>query len=319
MWNAVSVLRTGPVKLLTAAILSALCCSSAALAAEPSDITVNGLYVSPAEQRQAITRFVKRMEVTNETGQAARRDTPYCPAVVGLRDEYVGVILRHLREAAAATRRITEAPAGCSPNLAVIFTANGQAVARNIGSRQPQWFDDANVMMRDAFLRSDRPVRWAYSTMLSTSDGVPAMEAIARHYQSSLVSTQVKLDLTGTLVIIDVNKAEGFPLDAIASYAAMVSFAPVAHNDSLMAATPSVLGMFARSGPRIAAEQSLSDWDRAYLEAVYAMPIDRPWWQQRSALIARMNAALTAAREAGSGAAPEGRPAPASDRPGGAS
>lgn len=317
MWNAVSVLRTGPVKLRTAAILSALCCSASALAAEPSDITVNGLYVSPAEQRQAITRFVKRVAVSNEMGQAARRDAPFCPVVVGLRDEYVGVILRHMREAAAATRRITEAPAGCSPNLAVIFTANGRAAAQRMGSSQPLWLDEGNSVMRDAFLRSDRAVRWAYSTLPLTADGVPVMEPIARHYGHSLISTQVKLDLTGTLVIIDVNKAEGFPLDAIASYAAMVSFAPVAHNDSLMAATPSVLGMFARSGPRIAAEQRLSDWDRAYLEAVYAMPIDRPWWQQRSALIARMNAALTAAREAGAGAAPEAPPATGPDRPGG--
>lgn len=272
-----------------------------ALAGTEDDIVVRAIAPASPEQRRAVVRFVDRVVVQNEADQAARRGRAFCPVVRGLDDRYVDLVLQAIRQAAAATRRLAEAPAGCRPNLAVVFTTDGDALARAIVARQPTLLQGGDAALRRAWLGSGRAVRRWYGVNITTTDGMPIIDGVMRTYRSSLISTQVKLDLAATLVVVDVTRAEGLPLDGLAGYVAMASFAQVRPDGAIDSKAPSILGLFDRTVPQAAAQHGLTDWDRAYLRALYAIPLDRPLWQQRRALAGQMVRALQE---------PEAAPAP---------
>ena len=68
----------------------------------------------------------------------------------------------------------------------------------------------------------------------------------------------------------------------------MVAFAQINGATQEATSSTSILGMFNDTKPRIAALRNLTVWDRAYLNALYNMPADRPIWQQRKRLSGAM-------------------------------
>jgi hypothetical protein len=104
-----------------------------------------------------------------------------------------------------------------------------------------------------------------------------------------LVSTQVGRVLIAASVVVDVNRMERMPLEAVASYAAMVAFAEI--RDSSFATRGSVLSMF---GAQPDAPRNLTDWDMAFLRALYRLPLDRDARQHRGLLVRDLLAAANA-------------------------
>lgn len=107
------------------------------------------------------------------------------------------------------------------------------------------------------------------------------------HYDSSVISTQVSRAIVNANVVIDLDRVEGRRLDAVAAYAAFVAFAEVRASE-----TPplgSILGLF---GPEADASR-LTEWDMAFLRALYRLPLDRPARSHRGMLVREMVDAQT--------------------------
>lgn len=98
-------------------------------------------------------------------------------------------------------------------------------------------------------------------------------------YNSSIVSTQVVRALQSATVVIDVEQAEGTPLDAVASYAAMVALAEFRSNPP--PPKESILALFDGEMER----RELSSNDAALLRGIYTVPPDREAYQQRRQLV----------------------------------
>lgn len=129
----------------------------------------------------------------------------------------------------------------------------------------------------DELMQSKNPVRWWYATEGRRTGNV-----------ASLISTNFEIDLTSTVVIVDISQSNGYPLESVASYISMIAFAQIKGSKVDIDSNLSILGLFNDTKPRIAALRNLTVWDRAYLHALYKIAPDRPIWQQRKRLSGAM-------------------------------
>lgn len=292
-----------------------MCVALPAIAATPpqqSDEDDNAIVVTavprdPVELRKKVGSFVGRVAQIATQGQLSRRTSAFCPKVLGMEDRYRPMVLAKVREAAAAAG-LKEQPEGCKTDLTIIFTTDGDRLLNALRTKRPGIFAQQAPAKNRELFGSGRAVRWWYSNAPKDQNGADMGDAQAMNvgnsadgmnsinvYSSSLITTNVVVNLSSNVVVIDVAKAEGYPLDAVASYAAMVSFAQVTGaRDDTLAQAPSVLGMFARPGPRKEALRDLTAWDRAYLHGLYKIEPNRPFSTQRRRLTNEMRDAIVA-------------------------
>lgn len=262
------------------------------------EIVVTGVPQDNAALNHSASVYVRRMAEVTELDQYAHRLQAFCPAVIGMDPQYVPHVLARIREAAAATGRLVEAKAGCTANLAIVFTEDGDALVRAMQKREPRQFDTLTIAKRKELFDTGRPVRWWYGIEPAGSDGDKSAEGTLHGWRASLISTGLALDLSATVVIVDVTRAHGLPLDAVSNYAAMVSFAQINGTGNGPGGVASILGLFSPANGG-GAPHELTPWDRAYLYALYHVPADRPAWQQRAAMVGQMRVALRGAQLGG--------------------
>jgi hypothetical protein len=106
-------------------------------------------------------------------------------------------------------------------------------------------------------------------------------------YSSSLIDTNLKVGVTGAVVVVDIPLATGKPLDAVADYVALVALAPTKLPPELPG-VPTILGLFSSAGGAAA----LTGWDKAYLAAVYQMQLNRNASWQRRQLVSAIKASF---------------------------
>lgn len=229
------------------------------------------------EERRRAADFVRRAGVAR-LEPVARWIVPVCPRTIGVEADVAAIIDTRIREVAAAAGAPV-AKAGCSANIAVVFTADGAGLARAMLAKAPDLLAELPRPERERVLDGDGPIRWWYNVRIETRDGMPANQGIVKHYNSSVVSTQVVRALRTALVIVDVEKADGTPLDAVASYAAMVALAEI--RDNPPPPRDSIMELFTAEGGR----RDLSDRDSALLRGVYSVPPDREAFQHRRQLV----------------------------------
>jgi hypothetical protein len=261
-------------------LFAAIALLAAAGADDPDPIVVTGTPVTAAEERKRAAEFVRRAGVARRE-PVARWIMPVCPRTVGLDDAVAAIVDRRVR-AIAATAGAEVAPAGCTPNIAIIFTDDGAALTRAILDKSPRQIAALPAAERERLVRRDGPVRWWYNTRDETRDGMPASGGITRQYNSSIVSTQVVRALRSATVVVDAEQADGALLDSVASYAAMVALAELGSNPP--PPSDSILALFAGEAGR----RELSDNDAALLRGIYGLPPDREAYQHRRQLISKV-------------------------------
>ena len=155
------------------------------------------------------------------------------------------------------------------------------------------------------------PIRWWYTTAARGKDGVPVASVTppwigivgaskgagmlptgnARgstySHSSSMISTGGQRTLHAATIIIDVDRARGRPIDAIASYVAMVAMA------ELSVGTPPLVGSILDLIGEAGAMRDLTGWDTAFLRALYRLPHDREARYHRGRLVRDLAAART--------------------------
>ncbi|HMN53174.1 MAG TPA: hypothetical protein PKC32_03160 [Sphingopyxis sp.] len=251
------------------------------------------------EKRKRAVEFVRRTGVA-ELRPIARWIDPVCPRAMEVDDAVAGIVEERVRAVAAAAGARVAAP-GCTTNIVIVFAANGEGLARTMLEKSPQRFSELSPAARERAVDGDDAIRWWYSTRLQSRDAVSASTApmpwigghsegggsplrstgapMLSHTGSSLVGTQAVRALSAATVIIDVEKAHGYPLDAVAAFAAMVAMAEM--DSDPPPPDDSILGLFdGEPGLR-----ELSKQDTALLRAIFSVPPDREAHQHRRQLI----------------------------------
>jgi hypothetical protein len=267
-------------------------------------IIVMGQKQSSEELRQQVSTFVKSAATVPDEGQYARRRDPLCPAVAGIDPQYAAMVVAKIKAVAQAAN-VNVGDVKCRANLIIAFTKDSDAY---IADAQKKRFGLLSAMRpdeRSVLLKSSAPVRWLYTTKALGSDGMELFQGsrsssifpdpVNLHsnrgsqssYSASLIDTKLIVDLTSAFVVVDVEKSTGFALESIAAYAAMVSLGQMKLSTDY-SSYPSILSMFGAAKGADEAPRDLTEWDYAYLRALYKIPANRTARSQRTRIYGEM-------------------------------
>lgn len=258
--------------------------------AEPADtlegVTVTGRRrLDDEEHREAATAFVRELEGPTARQRLGRWERSLCPGVTGLEPAKSVYLLDRIAQEAGKVGLAVAEP-GCKPDVLIAVTSEPDAYAEAFRRKQPRFFAERQTMAdvgTDArgnetvtfasaelggggqrlpdFLESDRPVRWWHVSQ-RTENFIP---------NASRLYSPWREQFSTALVIVDAEQLQGVSWEQLAAYLAIVVLAQPAA-DAEPRRLESIMALFSdRSAGRPPAP-TLTAWDRAYLEGLYAAP-----------------------------------------------
>ncbi|MFC3711409.1 hypothetical protein ACFOMD_02430 [Sphingoaurantiacus capsulatus] len=304
-------LRIGSIILgLSTVLLSATAAANIAAQPDPEEITVIGKRLTPAQARERAIAFVQHTGITYGRESVARWIDPVCVRAIGLEPANLQRVEKTVR-AIAESAGVPVGKPGCTPNATINFVGDGAAFTKSVAARDQRRLAEVPKHLKLALLNGPAPIRWWYRTELRGSDGMklvgmmpPSLfgdrgdpappglpgnsnEASTRlGSNTSNVSTQVARRLISATVVVDAVKAEGVPLESVAAYAAMVTFAELLPRDTSF--DGSILGLFGNQPSR-----TITPLDQAFLKELYSLKMDRKARQQRARLVNRLQSVQT--------------------------
>lgn len=250
-------------------------------AVELEDVTVVGRSLT-----DLIRGFTTEVAEPNRFRGLARWDSRICVSAVNLRVDTAQYIVDRVSTIAEDVGLEAGEP-GCTPNLVIVATDDGGALARQLVSERRRAFrmggsgmDRGKVALED-FQATDRPVRWWQMSLpidsqtgqrafripgecrnaCSTVNDYAPVIAIAG---ASRLRTQIVDNIIRSIVIVDINDVAGLSTQQLADYIALVSLAQI-DPDADTRAYSSILNVFQDRE----AVSELTSWDRAYLSGLY--------------------------------------------------
>jgi hypothetical protein len=276
----------GGIALLAALSLLGRTAQAESQASTPASTAADTLsQITVEAQRQEAEKsahdFVSHAPVLVNSESIARWNKPICPMVAGLPQANGQFILERLSDIAAAVGA-APAPIGCHVNLVIVVAADPVALLKAWAAHvhyQNLFGDEGGSMQVDRFLKTPRAVRVWYNHESSPADGaVQTNDTPLRAGEESLKlpSTRVydstRLELTevwgiaSVIELVDSSRIKGFKFGQLADYLAMAALAEF-NFDADFGSMPTILRLF--NAPSETGISSLSDWDQAYLKALY--------------------------------------------------
>lgn len=208
----------------------------------------------------------------------ARWNRPICVGVINL-DNVAGQYVIDRISDVARELGVEAGEPGCRPNILIVAAVDGAGLATAIVEDRPRNFDlrhngtDAGTRAFRHFRTGDQPVRWWQISMPINADNgeravrLPGDDQPPRiHvFAASRLRTQIRDDLLRTVIIVDVDRLGGASLVQLADYLTLVALAQV-DGEADVSAYPTILNLFADPAT---APETLTDWDRSYLTALY--------------------------------------------------
>ena len=233
----------------------------------PPDIIVEApANFSPAQARQYVTQITDTSQ-----GQVARFQTPVCPIVVGLADETNRKISARIRSTARSLGAHV-APVSCDANLVVLVTDDISKSLAELRRKRSSSFYGLSPSEIDALTADTGPVRsWAVVS-LRNEDGERVHDendknkpGAMRVKSASILREATRLDIDGSVVIIERSAATGKTIAQIGDYSVMRGLARI--RVANLNAPGSILTLFNGTGTRPAPGLTWSD--KAYLQTLY--------------------------------------------------
>ncbi|HZV83513.1 MAG TPA: hypothetical protein VFF48_00860 [Brevundimonas sp.] len=244
--------------------------------AELETVVVDGRRLS-----DTIERFVDDIIAPPVGRGPSRWDEKVCVGVANLRPDAAQIIIDQVSRI-ALDAGLEPGDPGCSPNILVIATSDGQAMARGLVEVKRRVFlpfyagGSRSARALERFQAANTPVRWWHvGVPVSNETGeivvrLPGYEAPRFKQDGSRLTTRVRNDLRRAFVIVDLEKMEGVTFQQLGDYVGMVAMAQI-DPEADTEAYDTVLNLF--SDPR--SVTGVTDWDRAYLGALYRAELRR--------------------------------------------
>lgn len=255
------------------------------------DIEVTGV---PTQER--VQAFVDRIAAPPRGRGLARWSGALCPGTVNVARDVAEPILNRIADAARDLDIRVREP-GCTPNLVIIFTTDGAALATSMVQDDPKVFDvGIGGIARDAaalraFRTSDAPIRsWSLSFPVDSETGTRAVRApgdspsilspdllaaigcssdcplayapAINGTMASRISSRIEDALFKTIVIVDVDRIGQVDAGQLGDYLAFIGLAQI-DGEADTSSFDTVLNLFSGG------EGRMTEWDRAYLRALY--------------------------------------------------
>ena len=171
--------RPAPFLLLSvAAILAdAHAGSAAAQSSAPSaaEVTVTA---SRLELAPRVSKFVNQIAVRQNDEGLPRWQDPVCPLITGLPRQAGEFTLGRISQIASAAK-VPLAGEHCRPNLFIFVTSQPMQLLQAMANqKRTVTFGDATPTVVDEFIKTPRPVRVWYSTIMRTPEGTPPNQGL---------------------------------------------------------------------------------------------------------------------------------------------
>jgi hypothetical protein len=274
---------------------------TAAVPEAESTITVTGKKEEKREIKLKARSFAGTV-MNPVLGQYSKRQTPLCPLVIGIDQSYHKIIYAKFREVADRIGAKV-ADNGCRTNSFIVFSQDGIDTLAKLRKELPPLFAEVPVDERSALFKEAAPSRWWYRTEVRDSEGRTFSGGLSRNSEDfpviqastsaeSLIYSTVQVNLMASVVLIDLKKAEGYPLEAVAAHAAMVSLVQVKPGKDFEA-VPSILNIFAPGKLASDAPTDLTRWDYAFAQSIYEIKARQSGAAQKSELAQRIATKLS--------------------------
>jgi hypothetical protein len=214
----------------------------------------------------------------------ARFSEPVCPGVLGLPPDAAGIIVDRIRYDAERVGAPVEASTNCKANILVVFTRDGGAEVRRLIKERGYLFDGLDTPEARELKAEPGPVRAWNVTQLRNRhgqeesptvepmgvkiDGDPGlfpMRVITAPTSDSRLFLASRVDITASVVMVDLAATNGLPVAQIADYAAMRALARTRPAEGDTSAS-TILSLF---DPASAHPREMTSFDLAYLRSLY--------------------------------------------------
>lgn len=231
------------------------------------DSIADPLVVKGANRARSLD-YVRAVTQLSSSGQVSKRPNQLCPLVAGAQPEINRYVLVRLREVANEVG-VQFATRSCQPDLLVLFSREPEEMLRKARARGKIRYDDISIPRVDRFRANAHPVRWLSRTMAvpvqgQADGGFSDAAFVTFQAPGSRIVQPVASVLYHSIVVVDVRKADGVPVSALADYVSFVSLANI-RVGAVQPSYASILDLFASPD----APKRLSTADKAYLRAVY--------------------------------------------------
>lgn len=253
--------------------------------ADPGEVAIEGIVVDGRRLEDAVRDYVGAVAGPARGRGLAQWRSELCLGVANLPAQHAQALIDRVSDIAVELDVPIGEP-GCDANALVIFTEDGAGMARALIEEDRRTFRvgaggfDLGGSALERFRDSTAPVRWwQVSVPVDSETGARAVrlpgetdpatgEPTAPQigvFAASRINSQIRDDLNKTIVIVDVDDIADVSFEQLSDYVAMVTLAQINPQGSTAGFT-SILGVF--EDPTVTA--SLSDWDWAYLRALYS-------------------------------------------------
>lgn len=239
-----------------------------ASASEP--IVVEGI----ANSQKQIDRFIKKLTPGPIHGQLSRFQTKVCPLSIGLTPERNALVVKRMRDVAAAAR-IPLAEPDCRPNIILIVTNNKAALIEQLLRKRSYMFPDAWSMATIHALERDPSPDAAWAIEGVTSAGgqplnygseVPVNRTTRA---ASRLTTAVVPYFAAAVLVVQTNALDGLTTTQLADYAAMRTF--VRTDPKLIdPSTPGTILTLLETPMGQPVPLTLTAWDLSFFKSFYA-------------------------------------------------
>lgn len=295
------VVITGMTARLLAAA-AALSLSSSVTAADPVEFELPDrdrpeIVVYGADHSETdVSEFVRAIGRRTGTDQLARWHDTVCPLTLGLREElndYITDTIVSLAEEVGAEA----VPGDCRANLLVMITEDPAGAIESLREDRIDIYQSISLTDRAAIDRGETDVLAFSRIELRGADGrlpdigggsIEGDGAMLGGVMPGRTKLATRADLNFRAILIDADHARGRTMQQLSAFAAMMALAEFDVREPVDPAF-TILNLF-QSTDNVPAD--LTDWDVAYLRALYATDGAYDADGQQSAMIREIRASL---------------------------
>lgn len=242
---------------------------------QPPAVDLEDIIVEGRPLENLTQTFVREVAAPARNRGMARWRNGLCVGVANLQPELAQYITDRVSTVAQDVGLKPGEP-GCEPHVLIIATVDASAFTRQFVEVRPRIFRvggsgmDRGGNAFEAFVENDQPVRWwNISVPVNDETGLiairmPGYGAPSVGVQPSRITTQIVDDTKRAFIIVDVDKTKDVSLEQLADYIAFITLAQV-DPEADTSGYATILNVF--DDP--AQTQTLTNWDRAYLQGLY--------------------------------------------------
>lgn len=262
--------------------------------AQPPAVDLGTIEVTgqrPLEDR--VAAFVEEVAAAPRGRGLARWDRAICVGAANMTPRYAQFMIDRVSTVALDLGLEIGEP-GCRPNIMIAAAADADELAVALVRDEPDGFrpalnqtDQGSEALR-LFQTTDAPVRWWHVSLPVTVDTGDLAVRLngeeppsVRVRDASRLRANVRDDLARVVIILDTNRIGRVPYGALSDYVALLALAQIEPSADT-SAWPSILNLFSSTEP----PTGLTDWDRDYLQSLYAARRDRARATQQAREIA---------------------------------